>query len=164
MFRIATTSPRLAGALMLAALGTATICGGAQAQHVRDAHAAPGGMRAMGEPMRAPHGYARIVRPPEVAHRPAGLNREVYRHNFSAAERYRIGPYHPPRGFAYRRYVFGERLPRVYWAPGYFLSDYWLFGLDLPPAGYEWVRYGPDALLIDLSDGEVVQTVYGLFL
>ena len=44
------------------------------------------------------------------------------------------------------------------------MLDYWLFGLDVPPYGYEWVRYGPDALLIDLRSGEVIQVVYGRFL
>ncbi len=50
----------------------------------------------------------------------------------------------------------------------YFVRDYWLdnyedFGLMDPPDGYTWVRYGPDALLIDEDTGEVVQVVYGVF-
>ncbi|HEL3249660.1 TPA: RcnB family protein, partial [Stenotrophomonas maltophilia] len=40
---------------------------------------------------------------------------------------------------------------------------FWLFGLDMPPMGYEWVRHGPDALLINTGNGEIVQVVYGRF-
>jgi Ni/Co efflux regulator RcnB len=52
---------------------------------------------------------------------------------------------------------------RVFWAPRYFLSDYWLFGLEVPPVGYEWVRYGDDALLIDVNTGMILQVEYGVF-
>ncbi|HWJ68765.1 MAG TPA: RcnB family protein [Sphingobium sp.] len=113
--------------------------------------------------MRAPRGYTPLARPPETANRPHSMDRNAYRHNFNAPRRYGIGPYHPPRGYSYRRYGYGDILPPLFWGSDYLLSDYWLFGLDLPPVGYEWVRYGPDALLIDTTDGEVVQSVYGLF-
>lgn len=132
-------------------------------------HAMPGD-RAMrgdhrmpGEPMRPPRGYAPPMRPPEIANRPERMDRDFYRHNFRAPQPYHIGPYHPPHGFNYRRFGYGDILPRIFWAPDYLLSDYWLFGLDMAPMGYEWVRYGPDALLVDVDDGQVVQAVYGLF-
>jgi Ni/Co efflux regulator RcnB len=32
-----------------------------------------------------------------------------------------------------------------------------------PWDGYEWVRYGDDALLIDTDTGEVIRTEYDLF-
>ncbi|NWN22978.1 RcnB family protein, partial [Escherichia coli] len=51
----------------------------------------------------------------------------------------------------------------IFWAQNYWLTDYWLFGLDVPPLGYEWVRYGPDALLVNITTGEVIQVVYGRF-
>jgi Ni/Co efflux regulator RcnB len=76
-----------------------------------------------------------------------------------------IQPYHPPRGYRYRYrvWVVGEVLPRPYWARSYWLSDYWDYGLDEPPEGYEWVRYGPDALLVDLQTGQVVEVARGVF-
>jgi Ni/Co efflux regulator RcnB len=43
------------------------------------------------------------------------------------------------------------------------LADYWLFALEVPPVGYEWVRYGVDALLINTSNGEILQVEYGVF-
>ncbi|WEK42592.1 MAG: RcnB family protein [Candidatus Sphingomonas colombiensis] len=142
-----------------------TAAGTADAQRREGEHGGmpPMGHQMMAEPMRAPQGYAPIMRPPETANRPQTMDRDAYRHNFTAPQAYRIGPYHPPHGYAYRRYAYGQILPRLYWSPDYILSDYWLFGLDLPPVGFEWVRYGPDALLIDMTTGEVVQTVYAIF-
>lgn len=115
------------------------------------------------EPMRAPLGYTRVQRPHEISdNRPQF--REEYRHNFRADHGVRIGPYHPPVGYEYRRWHYGEFLPRPFWAGDYILNDFWLFDLDFPPAGYEWVRFGPDALLINIGSGEIVQTVYSRFL
>jgi Ni/Co efflux regulator RcnB len=66
-----------------------------------------------------------------------------------------------PPGFAYRRWALGERLPILFLAPAYFFTDYAALGLDPPPYGYEWVRYGPDLLLVQLGTGQVVDVVYG---
>jgi hypothetical protein len=33
----------------------------------------------------------------------------------------------------------------------------------VPPYGYEWIRNGPDALLVDIGSGEVVSSVPGIF-
>ncbi len=54
-------------------------------------------------------------------------------------------------------------MPAVFWSPDYYVTDYDSFGLDVPPPGFQWIRYGPDLLLIDLSDGEVAQVVYGAY-
>jgi Ni/Co efflux regulator RcnB len=43
------------------------------------------------------------------------------------------------------------------------LADYWLFALDVPPVGYEWVRDDTDALLVNIGTGEVLQVQYGVF-
>lgn len=113
---------------------------------------------------RPPSAYARPEPPRAAQTRPQKLDRSYYNHNFSADHGYHIGPYHAPKGYHYRRWVYGDVLPPTFWAQDYWLTDYWLFGLDVPPMGYEWVRYGPDALLIDLATGEIVQVVYGRFL
>ena len=149
--------------------------GGSGAAHAGTAHAGAGhagggtGARASGpmrpsEPERPPVGYSRVERPQGADARPQQLDRQAYNHNFRATQPYHIGPYHAPRGYAYRRWAYGEVLPSLYWGRDYWVLDYWLFGLDVPPYGYEWVRYGPDALLIDLRSGEVIQVVYGRFL
>jgi Ni/Co efflux regulator RcnB len=43
------------------------------------------------------------------------------------------------------------------------LADYWLFALEVPPAGYEWVRDNTDALLVSTQTGEILQVEYGVF-
>lgn len=115
------------------------------------------------EPQREPRGYTRFRPPPAIERRPPSIDRGYYGHHFLADRAYRIGPYHAPPNFVYRRWVIGAILPPLFWGRDYWLTDYWLFGLDIPPVGYEWVRYGPDALLIDVDSGEVVQVVYGIF-
>jgi len=116
-----------------------------------------------GEPHPGPHGYQRIAEPKGWNARPASLDRDAYRHNFQAARTFRIGPYHRPRGWVPHHWVFGEILPRAYWAAPYIIADYWLFALEVPPPGYEWVRDGADALLISTDTGEILQVEYGVF-
>jgi Ni/Co efflux regulator RcnB len=116
-----------------------------------------------GEPHRGPSGYHRVAPPKGWNARPATVDRGAYQHNFRAARSYHIGPYHRPAGWAAHTWHFGEILPRAYWAPEYLIGDYWLFALEVPPAGYEWVRDGSDALLISTDNGEVLQVEYGVF-
>ena len=117
----------------------------------------------VGEPHPGPRGYPRVTEPQGWNARPGPVDRGVYQHNFQAARSYRIGPYHRPPGWVDRRWAFGQILPRTYWAPQYLISDYWLFGLEVPPAGYEWVRSGTDAILVNTVDGEILQVEYGVF-
>jgi Ni/Co efflux regulator RcnB len=115
------------------------------------------------EPHPGPRGYQRPAEPQGWNARPAAVDRGAYQHNFKAARAYRVGPYHPPEGWSARRWSYGEVLPRAYWAPEFFIGDYWLFGLEVPPTGYEWVRDGDDALLVDTNSGEILQVEYGVF-
>jgi len=115
------------------------------------------------EPHAGPSGYQRPAAPQGWDARPKTVDRTTYQHNFQAARSYKVGPYQRPSGWVNRHWGFGDRLPRAYWASQYLLADYWLFGLEVPPVDYEWVRVGPDALLISLSTGEVLQAEYGVF-
>jgi Ni/Co efflux regulator RcnB len=119
-------------------------------------HAAP-------EPHAGPSGYHRVTEPEGWNNRPATVDRGAYQHNFQAARSFHIGPYHPPHGWAARRWAFGDILPRAYWASQYLIADYWLFALEVPPVGYEWVRVAGDALLVSTTNGEVLQVEYGVF-
>jgi Ni/Co efflux regulator RcnB len=116
-----------------------------------------------GEPHPGPGGYERPAEPHGWNARPGTVDKDVYHHNFQAARTYHIGPYHRPAGWVAHHWVYGQRLPRAYWAAQYIMADYWLFGLEVPPAGYEWVRDGADALLISTDDGEILQVEYGVF-
>jgi Ni/Co efflux regulator RcnB len=115
------------------------------------------------EPHPGPRGYQRVDEPKGWNARPATVDRGAYQHNYQAARSYRIGPYHRPPGWTSHRWGYGEILPRAYWGPQYLLADYWLFALEVPPAGYEWVRDGNDALLISTDTGEILQVEYGVF-
>jgi len=116
-----------------------------------------------GEPHPGPQGYQRVTEPHGWNSRPASVDRGAYQHNFQAARSFRIGPYHHPVGWAPHRWAYGQILPRAYWAAPYLLADYWLFALEVPPAGYEWVRDDSDALLVNINTGEILQVEYGVF-
>jgi Ni/Co efflux regulator RcnB len=73
------------------------------------------------------------------------------------------GEWYAPRGFYYRHWVYGDRLPWGWFDQDYWIDDYYSYDLPVPPYGYEWIRLGPDAVLVDLETGMVVETVYGLF-
>lgn len=129
-------------------------------------HGAPTGGRASShvvEPHSGPSGYQRVSPPQGWNNRPNTVDRGAYQHNYQAARSYSVGPYHPPRGWAPRQWSYGQILPRAFWAQQYILGDYWLFALEVPPAGCEWVRCGNDALLVDIATGSIVQVEYGVF-
>ena len=52
---------------------------------------------------------------------------------------------------------------KLFLAPGYYYEDYWRMGLEGPPWGYRWVRYGPDLLLVDTRTGRIDDAIYGAF-
>jgi Ni/Co efflux regulator RcnB len=116
-----------------------------------------------GEPHPGPRGYDRVTEPHGWNNRPANVDRDAYRHNFQAARAFHVGPYHRPTGWAPHHWAYGQTLPRAYWAAPYLIADYWLFALEVPPAGYEWVRDDADALLVNTATGEILQVEYGVF-
>jgi hypothetical protein len=73
------------------------------------------------------------------------------------------GAWTPQPGYHPHHWVYGEILPAAWFAPQFWIVDYYDFDLPPPPIGYAWVRVGPDALLVDLSTGMVVEVVYDLF-
>jgi Ni/Co efflux regulator RcnB len=98
-----------------------------------------------------------------VRERPNGnvrVNQKVIRpaHRFHARRAWVA-----PRGFVFRHFRLGERLPTVLLAASYFLTDYSLYGLPPAPYGYAWVRVGSDAVLVDRYTGQVVQVAYDIF-
>jgi len=107
------------------------------------------------------HAVRAAVRP--AFHRAPAAVVAKFRRNVVAVHRFHAGPYGAPPGWHYQRWVFGERLPAIYFAPAFWISDFLAFDLLAPPDGYVWVRYGPDALLIDQYSGEIIQVDYGVF-
>jgi Ni/Co efflux regulator RcnB len=68
-----------------------------------------------------------------------------------------------PPGWQYRRWSIGVRLPPLLVAPSFFYQGWAALGLQQPPAGYSWVRFGPDLLLVNLTTYEVEDVIYGVF-
>ncbi len=75
----------------------------------------------------------------------------------------RVSPFIYPPGWAYRRWAVGAVLPPVFLAPNYYYTDWAALGLDPPPPGAQWVRYGPDLLLVDIATGNVIEVVPDVF-
>ena len=86
-----------------------------------------------------------------------------FQRNTWAQHRYRQPAFRWPRGFDYRRYSYGQYLPQAFFGQDYWIYDYSDYGLPYPPPGTAWVRYGPDAMLVDRDSGEIIQVVYGVF-
>ena len=155
------------GLTVAAALAMTPGAAGAQNDQHRQAPARPAARPAaaprQGEAYKGPTRYQGVTAPQGWNNRPAASERNTYQHNYQAQRSYRVGPYRAPAGYRARHWAYGQILPRIFWTSQYLLADYWLFNLEVPPVGCEWVRYGDDALLVDTSTGEVLQVQYGVF-
>ena len=78
-------------------------------------------------------------------------------------QRYRAPVYAYPRGNGYRPWAVGYRLPPAYYGAGYWIEEPAYYRLPPPYRGTRWVRVGPDALLISIGNGIIVQAVRGLY-
>jgi Ni/Co efflux regulator RcnB len=102
-------------------------------------------------------------------YRPGGTrpyyNQQYFPRTFNMGNRYqwRGGYWSGPRGYYYRPWVFGQILPYGWYSPDWYINDYYDYGLPVPPYGYEWIRNGPDALLVNIASGLVVSSVPGIF-
>lgn len=54
-------------------------------------------------------------------------------------------------------------LPLLFLAAPYYFDDYYQMGLEGPPFGYRWVRYGPDLLLVQIGTGNIADVIYNAF-
>jgi len=82
---------------------------------------------------------------------------------FWSQQRYHLRPYRAPYGYYVRDWGFGDFLPRGWFGNDYWIGDFLDYDLPYPPPGYEWVRVGDDALLVDRFTGRIVQVVRGIF-
>ena len=157
------TNTRSGALALLAAATLVTTVAAQEHGHPAPEHHAPPSHPVQGEPHPGPKGYERVNEPHGWNTRPATVDTAAYHHNFQAARSYHVGVYHRPSGWAAHRWGYGQTLPRAYWAPSYILADYWLFALEVPPVGYEWVRDDTDAILVNTSNGQILQVEYGVF-
>lgn len=73
-------------------------------------------------------------------------------------------PWIYPPGYAYRSWAVGAILPPLFWRSSTYYYPAWAeMGLPPPEPGYQYVQYGPDLLLVNVTNGEVVQAFPGAF-
>jgi Ni/Co efflux regulator RcnB len=68
-----------------------------------------------------------------------------------------------PPGYAYRRWSIGAFLPSLFLSTSYYYDDWRTLGIDRPPPGRRWVRYGPDLLLVNQRNRRVEDVIYNVF-
>ncbi|MCC6594080.1 MAG: RcnB family protein [Xanthomonadales bacterium] len=88
--------------------------------------------------------------------------RNSWRHGWNGHRWHSPSRYYYPRGYSYRSWTIGYRLPSVYYAPTYYI-DWRSYGLTSPPWGCYWVRIDRDVLLVEIATGEVVDILRGFF-
>jgi Ni/Co efflux regulator RcnB len=115
------------------------------------------------QPGKPPQSGRPGVRPPLIA-QPLPPRGNQFWHRGQYYGRIRGPAFAYPPGWQYRRWTIGGQLPALFLAPGYFYQGWAALGLEAPPPGYAWVRYGPDLLEVNLSTGEVEDVVYGVFM
>ncbi|HEY2051150.1 MAG TPA: RcnB family protein [Caulobacteraceae bacterium] len=111
----------------------------------------------------APGGYGRYASPGGQAHAPAYSANRRFTYQGRSFAAVRAAPYRYPRGYGYRAYHPNDRFPLALLIAPYFITDFALYNLPPPAPDLEWVRYGPDALLVNEDTGEVVDVAYGVF-
>lgn len=68
-----------------------------------------------------------------------------------------------PHGYSYRRWSVGAFLPSLFLSSLYYYDDWRTLGIDRPPPGRRWVRYGSDLLLVNTRTRRVEDVIYGVF-
>lgn len=77
---------------------------------------------------------------------------------------YRMPRYYAPyRGYNYSRLSIGFFLNSGFYGSSYWINDPWSYRLPPAYAGYRWIRYYDDVLLVDTYSGEVVDVIYNFF-
>jgi Ni/Co efflux regulator RcnB len=98
-------------------------------------------------------------------HGPWLNNRNWWRDNWwiYSASIWNVGYYDWPYGYSYNRWSYGDILPSAFFISDYYIDDWWSYDLYEPPYGYQWIRVGPDILLVDPVTGRIVQVISGAF-
>jgi Ni/Co efflux regulator RcnB len=76
---------------------------------------------------------------------------------------FNFGFYRDPFGWGYQPFSIGWRMWPSYYSRSYWLNDPWQYRLPYAPAGYRWIRYYDDAILVDTWDGQVVDVIRNFF-
>jgi Ni/Co efflux regulator RcnB len=76
---------------------------------------------------------------------------------------FRRPAYVGPRGYRYRPVVVGYRFQPVYYSTRYVIADPYRYRLPRPAGFQRWVRYGNDAVLVNIRNGRVITVYDGFF-
>ncbi|MCP5476439.1 MAG: RcnB family protein [Rhodanobacteraceae bacterium] len=88
--------------------------------------------------------------------------RRGWNHGWSG-HRYRApSRYYYPRGYGYRSWYIGYRLPAPFYS-SYYYVDYRPYGIAPPPYGCRWVRIDGDLVLVELATGVIVDLLTGFY-
>ena len=140
----------------------------AAAEEHHEKHPPPGHSPPHGPP---PHPPARpLVTPhpvpgphPSPLAGPHGPGAGTFTYRGHPFNRVHLSPFVYPHGWSYRLWAVGAILPPLFLAREYWYADWAALGVPPPPPGDQWVRYGPDLLLVDVTTGQVVEVVPGVF-
>ena len=120
-----------------------------------------GGNKAFVRP--GPGGAGAHVGGPMAGQRVGGPVGAQFSYRGHMINRIHAAPYAYPSGWAYRRWAAGAILPPLFLAPAFYYADWAALGVAAPDPGFQWVRYGPDLVLVNVTTGEIVDVVYGAF-
>jgi Nickel/cobalt transporter regulator len=73
-----------------------------------------------------------------------------------------VQPLVNPNEWGYRPGGVASSLPYVFLAPTYGDTFWATLGLQPPPPGYQWVRSGPDLLLVNVNTGHIAETRFNV--
>jgi len=76
---------------------------------------------------------------------------------------FRGPPFTFPRGFRYRRWRVGNRLPHEFMSPRFRFNNWGRLGIGPPGAGRRWIRYGPDLLLVNIHTRRIEDVIFNVF-
>lgn len=87
-----------------------------------------------------------------------------YNYRGRTFDRFRAQPYRWPGGFRGAfNWLPNQYLPTSFLLRDYYIDNYWDFGFGRPPYGYEWIRVGDDALLVNIYTGQIADVAPGVF-
>ncbi len=73
------------------------------------------------------------------------------------------GTYNAPRGMRYRPVSAGFTFQPAFYSSRYQLNNYSTYRLPNPGYNHRWIRYGNDAVLIDVRNGRALRVISGFF-
>jgi Ni/Co efflux regulator RcnB len=91
------------------------------------------------------------------------LREDWQQYRRSHQSQYRQGRYTAPRGYAYRSVRVGSSLNPAFYNNRYWINDPYSYRLPRMSQGTRYVRYGNDALLINVRTGRVLRVYSGFF-